>query len=293
MKIIFIGTVEFSKKSLEKLIDIKAEIVGICTKEMSTFNSDFADLTPICKNNNIPYKLIDDINSKDNIDWIKNLEPDIIFCFGWSSLIKKELLNLPPMGIVGYHPAKLPQNRGRHPLIWALSLGLKKSASTFFFIEEGADNGDILSQENFEILDNDDAESLYQKVINIAINQIEEFIPQLQNKTYKRIKQNHHESNIWRKRGKKDGQIDFRMSSKAIYNLVRGLTKPYVGAHLVFEEKDIIIWKVEIFDYPYLNIECGKVLESNNDFIMVKTYDGAIKLLKHEFNILPKEGEYL
>ena len=293
MRIVFIGTVEFSKKALEKLVDINANVVGVCTKEESKFNSDFADLRPICNHNGIPCKNVHDINSKETLEWISSLKPDIIFCFGWSSLIKKELLTLAPMGVIGYHPAKLPQNRGRHPLIWALVLGLKKSASTFFFMEEGADDGDILSQEPFEILKDDDAKKLYDKVIGVAINQIEYFVPALESKTFNRIKQNHSEANVWRKRGKKDGEIDFRMSSESIFNLVRALSQPYIGAHLVFQEKDIIIWKVEIVDYPYLNIESGKVLDSNSDFVVIKTHDGAIKLIEHEFNILPKIGDYL
>ena len=97
MKIIFIGTVEFSKKSLEKLIELKSQVVGVCTKEKSKFNSDFADLVPLCKKNKIPYKLITDINSRESISWIENLKPDVIFCFGWSSLIKTELLTLTPL----------------------------------------------------------------------------------------------------------------------------------------------------------------------------------------------------
>lgn len=293
MKIVFIGTVEFSKKALEKLIRINAQVIGVCTKEKSDFNSDFADLTSICLKNNIKYKYVENINSKETITWISSLKPDIIFCFGWSTLIKKELLNLAPMGVVGYHPAKLPQNRGRHPLIWALVLGLKQSASTFFFMNEGTDNGDILSQEDFEILDTDDAKSLYSKVINIALLQIEEFVPKLKNKTYMRIEQHHNLSNTWRKRGKEDGKIDFRMSSKAIYNLVRALAKPYVGAHIEYKNKDIGIWKVKILENTQNNIETGKVLENKDNTLIVKTYDGAIEILEHEFNELPKIGEYL
>ena len=86
------------------------------------------------------------------------------------------------MGVLGFHPTKLPQNRGRHPIIWSLALGLKKSASTFFFMDEGADSGKILSQKNFEILDSDDAQSLYDKFVNIALLQIENFLPQLKKK---------------------------------------------------------------------------------------------------------------
>ena len=293
MKILFIGTVEFSKIALKKLIELNAQIVGVCTKEKSEFNSDFADLIPLCEKNKIPYKFTDNVNSKDNCDWIKSFNPDIIFCFGWSNLLKKNILTLAPMGVLGFHPSELPKNRGRHPLIWALVLGLKKSASTFFFMNEGIDSGEILSQKKFDILENDDAQTLYDKFANIALLQIEEFLPQLEKKTYQTIKQNDKASNTWRKRVKIDGQINFRMSSQAIYNLVRALSKPYVGANINYKEKEIIVWKVEIIDYKQDNIESGKVLDVNKDKILVKTYDGAIEITHHEFKKLPNIGEYL
>jgi methionyl-tRNA formyltransferase len=293
MKILFIGTVEFSKIALKKLIELNAQIVGVCTKEKSEFNSDFADLRPLCEKNKIPYKFTDNVNSKDNCDWIKSFNPDIIFCFGWSNLLKKNILTLAPMGVLGFHPSELPKNRGRHPLIWALVLGLKKSASTFFFMNEGIDSGEILSQKKFDILENDDAQTLYDKFANIALLQIEEFLPQLEKKTYQTIKQNDKASNTWRKRVKIDGQINFRMSSQAIYNLVRALSKPYVGANINYKEKEIIVWKVEIIDYKQDNIESGKVLDVKKDKILVKTYDGAIEITHHEFKKLPNVGEYL
>jgi methionyl-tRNA formyltransferase len=293
MRIVFIGTVEFSYKALEEILRCNGDIVGVCTKEKSEFNADYSNLVPLCKDNNIPYKYIEDINSQENIEWIKSLKPDIIFCFGWSSLIKKELLNLAPMGVVGFHPASLPQNRGRHPIIWALALGLKESASTFFFMDEGADSGDILSQVSFDIFDNDNASTIYKKIINIALIQIKEFLPKLQNNSFTKIKQDHSQANIWRKRNKKDGIIDFRMSSLAIYNLIRSLSKPYIGANLVYNEKDIIIWSSKIVENTMNNIESGKILEVKDNTIVVKTYDGAIMLIEHEFSILPKVGEYL
>ena len=293
MKILFIGTVEFSYKALKKLIELNAEIVGVCTKNKSDFNSDFADLTPLCKQADVPIKYVDDVNSSENIEWVRGLNPDIIFCFGWSNLIKKGLLGLPKMGVVGYHPALLPKNRGRHPLIWALALGLNISGSTFFFMTEGADDGDILSQEKVEILYEDDAKSLYDKVSNIALRQIETFLPKLQNNSFEIIKQNNDLANVWRKRGRTDGKIDFRMTSRAIYNLVRALTKPYVGAHVEYNGQDISIWKVEEVEFDQSNIEFGKVLENNGKSFIVKTYDKAIRIIDHDFKELPKVGEYL
>jgi len=293
MRAVFIGTVEFSLRSLEKLIGLNVNLVGVITKESSSFNSDFVDLKSLCISNGIPCLYVDDINSLDSIKWIKDLNPDVIFCFGWSSLIKKEILNIAPMGVVGYHPAKLPMNRGRHPLIWALALGLEESASTFFFMDEGADTGDILSQVDFEISYQDDARSIYDKVNDIALCQIEDFIPRLKQGKYSKVKQDGLRSNSWRKRNEIDGLIDFRMSSRAIYNLTRALTKPYVGAHIKYRGKNISIWKVKEVDVVKENIEPGSVLNANNKSFIVKSYDGAVEVIGHDFKILPKVGEYL
>lgn len=293
MRIVFIGSVELSFYCLEKLVKLNANIVGVCTKKSSSFNSDFMDLTPICKENDILFKFVEDINSKANIKWIELLKPDIIFCFGWSNLIKKELLDLPPMGIIGYHPSLLPKNRGRHPLVWALVLGLEQTGSTFFFIDEGVDSGQILSQEIIKITYKDNARTLYNKMIETALLQIKNFMPKLQTKSFTKKIQTNNSFNIWRKRYKKDGLIDFRMTSYAIYNLVRALTKPYVGAHIEYNNENIIIWRVKEVFLTKKNIECGKILNIENNKILVKTQDTAIEILEHEFKKLPKVGEYL
>ncbi len=293
MRVVFIGTVEFSLRSLEKLIALDVNLVGVCTKESSYFNSDFADLRPICVSNSIPYLCVDDINSQASVEWIENINPDIIFCFGWSSLIGKEILDLPNMGVIAYHPTKLPENRGRHPLLWALVLGLEKSGSTFFFMNEKADDGDILSQVSFSISYEDDARSIYDKVVNIALEQIEAFIPNLQSNNYIKNKQDHKFSNTWRKRDNFDGLIDFRMGSREIYNLVRGLTKPYIGAHIEYKGQDISVWKVKEIENSQKNIEPGKVLEMNGTSFIVKSLNNAVEIIKHDFETPPKVGEYL
>lgn len=89
MRIIFIGSVYFSRVMLEKLIALNANVVGIITKEHSSFNSDFEDLSVIAHKYKIPSNYVRNINDISSIKWIKNLKPDVIFCFGWSNLIKK------------------------------------------------------------------------------------------------------------------------------------------------------------------------------------------------------------
>ncbi len=110
---------------------------------------------------------------------IADRRPDVVFCFGWSRLLRLPLLRVAPLGVVGFHPADLPANRGRHPLIWALALGLRQTAATFFFMDESADSGDILIQRRFPIESTDDAGTLYEKMTRCALEQINEFVPRL------------------------------------------------------------------------------------------------------------------
>jgi methionyl-tRNA formyltransferase len=295
MKIVFIGSVEFSAKSLEKLFEVGANVVGVITKSASAVNSDFRDLSEIAAKNDTPKHYTKNINSDDTLNWIKNLQPDVLMCFGWSNLIKKEVLEVAPLGVVGFHPALLPNNRGRHPLIWAKVLGLKESGNTFFFMDEGADTGDILSQKSFAILPHDDASVLYKKMIDAAMVQIEEFHSQLVSGNYYRITQDQTAGNNWRKRGMKDGEIDFRMSTERICNLVRALAKPYIGAHIQFGDQVRTVWTIEEGDgkQDWKNIEPGKVLNIESNKIEVKTGDGSVWLSNHEFEELPEIGSYL
>lgn len=294
MKIVFIGTVEFSRLALERLVHMKAEVVGICTMQESKINADYYDLSNVGKIHGIPCHYTKDVNSVETLEWIENKSPDVIFCFGWSKLLKQDLLNITPMGVVGFHPAALPENRGRHPIIWALALGLNETASTFFFMDEGADSGDILSQREITIENTDDARSLYDKVTETALMQIEEFVPQLTAGNFQRREQDLQAASTWRKREEADGEIDWRMSAYSIHNLVRGLARPYIGAHFVFGDQKIRVWKSEIVKGVEKNIEPGKVISSGSDGrSVIKCGEDAIRLIITDPVFGPPEGSYI
>jgi methionyl-tRNA formyltransferase len=296
MKIVFIGTVEFSKQSLLKLVSLNAEIQGVVTRSQSLYNADFANLTEVCENNQLPVYHTNDIHQEACIAWIRDKDPDILFCFGWSQLLKESILSLAPRGVIGFHPSLLPLNRGRHPIIWALALGLEKTGSTYFFMDGGTDSGDILSQREIPIAYEDTSQTLYNKIMACALKQIEIFLPDLSQNQHERIAQDHSKATYWRKRTQQDGLIDWRMPSRGVYNLVRSLTRPYVGAHAHYDSKPFKIWSVSekagCFS-PFA--EPGKVVEADSmaNSFTVKCGTAAITVVEHELESLPKTGEYL
>lgn len=293
MRIVFIGCVESSYAFLEALTDNSADICGVITKRKSKFNSDFKELTPICEKYGIPYIFVDNINDSESKQFIKDLEPDIGYCFGWSQLISKELMEYFPQGIIGYHPAELPRNRGRHPIIWALALGLEQTASTFFRMDCTADTGDILSQELVCIHYDDDARSLMDRLLEVGGLQVVKLTKELETNSVVAKSQNTLQGNTWRKRGIVDGRIDWRMSCESIYNLVRALTRPYVGAHFEKDGAEIKVWKVKaIHTNDFYNIEPGKIISVLGNTFQVKAGDGIVEVLECDL-VDVEAGTYL
>jgi len=262
-------------------------------REASKFNSDYYDLGEVVKEfgkDVFYFKRI-----QDEAAYIMNKRPDIIFVLGLSQIIPKEILNIPSMGCIGSHPALLPKNRGRHPIVWAIANGMKESGITLFWLDEGIDSGDIWKQESFEISDEDDAATVYRKIKELTAKMLNEGISELEAGIVKRIVQDHSKATYWRIRTKRDGEIDWRMSSKRIFDLVRALTRPYVGVHCFYRDREIKIWKTEVLNNNkgLDNLEPGKVIAADDLSLTVKTGDGLIKIIEHEFDPMPTVGEYL
>ncbi|GAA5132099.1 formyltransferase family protein [Thalassotalea piscium] len=296
LSIVFIGCVQFSEQALKVLLSLKADnisVVGIITKSKSTFNSDHVSLLPFGIAENIPTMDVND--HSDTLNFCRQLAPDVIFCFGWSQLLSKEILTLPPKGVVGFHPTNLPENRGRHPIVWTLALGLTSTASTFFMMDEGADSGPIISQKPVSVSIEDNAKTLYEKIIKVALQQINEFVYPLRDGCLNYYVQDATKANTWRKRGEIDGIIDWRMTADSIVNLVRALYHPYVGAEFLYHGEKFKVWQSEIFNKKIpKNIIPGTVLAIENRNILVKSADTSAVWLKNiHKKVAVKVGDHL
>lgn len=293
MRILFIGAVTFSAAALRHLIRIGADVVGVCTLSRNDAAGDHFDLSGIAGERGIPVYTEADLNAAPALEWMRRLQPDVVFCFGWSRLLKRELLELAPMGVIGYHPAALPENRGRHPLIWALALGLERTGSTFFFMDEDADSGDIVSQEPIPVGSGDDAGALYARMTEVALAQLTVLVPQLASGSFTRRAQDHAHANHWRKRGKADGRIDWRMPARGIRDLVRALARPYLGAHFEHAGREYKVWDARVVPSSARNIEPGKILRADEGVLLVRAGVDAVLLLNVEPSLEARPGDYL
>lgn len=294
MRLIFLGSVIFSKFILKRLIKTKYSIVGVIGKKSPKMNNDFFDITHIAKSKKIPSMKTDDINDEKAIKWIKRKKPDLIICVGWSKILSSRVLKIPKHCVIGYHPSDLPLNRGKHPIIWSLALGLKKIGSTFFIMDNSIDNGKIISKKIIEIKKNHNATMIYKRLQSIASNQLLRLIKQFsKNKKFKIIKKKSNKSNYWRKRDFKDGVIDWRMNSETIQNLVKALNDPYPGAVFSYKGKFIRVDEIKIKVLNIKNIEPGKVISIINKKPLIQTGSDAILLKKYYPRINFRKEEYL
>ena len=293
MRIGFIGCVESSEVALKSLIEAKSpnlELVGVITKSKSNINNDFVNLNKVSLEHSIPCFYQEDKNANESLLFMKKLKPDVIFCIGWSHILGLDFLELPRYGVIGFHPTKLPANRGRHPIIWSIVLGLKNTASTLFKMDKGADSGLIVSQKTLKITEGFVARDLYNLILLALSEQVLDVANGLVSGKLRYIKQDYNKANVWRKRSSKDGIIDFRMSNIDIRNLISALSDPYPGATVLYNDIDYIILECKISNKKFPNnIEPGYVLSIKDGVLLVKTagngsiYINSLPLAKEIF----------
>jgi methionyl-tRNA formyltransferase len=211
--------------------------------------------------------------------------PDYIFVAGWSELLSPELINIPLKGTIGFHPAKLPFDRGRSVVAWQIEEGYTESALTMFYYNDFPDGGDIIAQEYFKIEKNDYLIDVLSKINNATYNLMHAYFPLIRLGKVTRKKQQLDEGNFRRLRKTADSQIDWNQNSENIYNKIRAISKPYPGAETILNEKRMKIWKAEIDDdFVYGKSESpGTIVATLFDkSLIIKTRNGFIHIRKYE-----------
>ena len=318
MKIVFMGTPDFARDSLEAIYNKGYEILGVVTnvdkpkgrgmKLIPTPVKEFA----IEKNLKVyqPEKVR---NNQEFIQEIKNLNPDIICVVAYGKILPKEILDIPRLGCINVHGSLLPQYRGAAPIQWAVLNGDKVTGITTMYMDVGMDTGDMILKEEVQIGDNETTGELWDRLSKIGAKLLVQTIEQIENGTAPRVPQGDNFT-LAPMLNKEMAKIDWNEKSAfEIKNLVRGLN-PIMGAYSFLDDKKYKFWKVEVLpiknesenisvltidnesnDNNFLQIENelkksdnefknkinGTILKSDSkDGLYIKAKDGIIKVLE-------------
>ena len=209
------------------------------------------------------------------LDLIKETDLDLILVAGWSEILDMELINHPKIGTIGFHPSKLPLDRGRSVLAWQIADGYKKSALTMFFYNEIPDGGDIIGQDVFSIEKTDYIKDVLLKVNHSTENLIKSLFPLIRKGVIPRKKQIIEKGSFRRLRTENDSYIDWNLSAKKIYDLIRAISDPYPNAITEINGVKYKVYKSEIIKKnKFLNVietEPGKVIATMYDKSLIMT----------------------
>lgn len=289
MKNIVIGAVNSTRFLLETMMKLNIDISYVFSLDdaVSENVSGYYPLHEFAKKNGIPFKKYRKINQDENIKIMRSIGPDFIFAIGFSQLVSKEILDIPKYGVIGLHPADLPKYRGRAVIVWQMLTGVKTSKVTLFKIDEGADTGDIIDQEPFEIGENDYASDVLDKSHDALLKLYYRALPKLMNGTYTLTKQDHSQATYCLRRAPEDGLIDWTLPGKEILKLIRAISRPYPGAFSYYDRKHkVIIWRARIEENTRYYGFPGQIAEIGNEHMVIVLKDGL--LIVEEFENVNK-----
>ncbi len=282
LRIIYMGTPDFAVPALEKLIESKFNIVAVVTAPDKPKGRGQKLATSPVKDcavrHNIP--VLQPTNLKDP-EFIKTLASyqanlQIVVAF---RMLPEAVWDMPEIGTFNLHASLLPQYRGAAPINWAVINGETETGVTTFFLKHAIDTGDILFQEKEPIHPDDDAGSLYERLMHKGANLVVTTVSAIAAGNYKSIQQNvsgeevKHAPKIF----KETCEIDWNQSSKDILNFIRGLS-PYPTAWTTIDNKLLKIYRASATIKVANFLKPGEYKTDNKTFFDIRTGDGMITI---------------
>jgi len=287
LRVIFMGTPEFSLDVLEGLIN-NCHVIGVVTQPDKIVGRDkdvsYSPVKKMAIDHNIDVFQPEKI--RKDYEWVINKNPDMIVTCAFGQIIPEVILNCPKYGCINVHASLLPKLRGGSPLHHSIIDGYDKTGVTIMFMDKGMDTGDIILQSEKPILDSDTVGTIHDKLKVIGRDLLLEAIPMIINGTNPRIKQNEEEVTICKNISHEEELIDFNDNARNIFNKVRGMN-PFPVAYFNLDNKVYKIYSVS-YDITnrYQNKKNGEVVVLDKNNFSIKCSDGIINILE-----LKKEGK--
>ena len=291
LNILFMGTPDFARDSLEAVYNAGHNILGVVTNPDRPKGRGMKLVASPVKEFAIEKKLkiFQPEKVKKNeefISQIKDMNPDVICVVAYGKILPKEILDIPKLGCINVHGSLLPKYRGAAPIQWAVLNGDKKTGITTMYMDVGMDTGDMILKQEVEIGEDETTGELWDRLSKIGGELLVETLKQIENGTAPREKQGE-DFSVAPMLNKEMAKIDWEnKTAQEIKNLVRGLN-PIMGAYTFLNGSKIKFWKVDIANnigYDEDNIQIfknGTVLVSDQrDGLFIKTKKGILSVLE-------------
>lgn len=300
MKIVFMGTPDFAKESLENIYNAGHEILAVVTNPDRPKGRGMKMVMSPVKEFAIEKKITvyqpqTLRQNTDIIEKIRSLNPDVICVVAYGKILPKEILELPKLGCINVHGSLLPKYRGAAPIQWAVINGDKTTGITTMYMDEGMDTGDIILKQEVTIGEDETTGELWERLSIIGGDLLVKTVDLIEKGKAPRQKQKG-EFSMAPMLNKEMAKIDWEnKTAKEIKNLVRGLN-PIMGAYSTINGKKIKFWKVNVIGekilydmFPDLNeyaykmkdIIPGTVLFSGDkNGLYIKAKDGIIEAVE-------------
>ncbi|GAA5096400.1 methionyl-tRNA formyltransferase [Chryseobacterium ginsengisoli] len=281
LKVVFLGTPEFAKTSLEAIHQSHHEVVGVVTvADKASGRGQKINQSPVkvfAVENNIPVFQPEKLRNPEFLDELRKLDADVFVVVAFR-MMPKVLFEMPKLGTFNLHASLLPDYRGAAPINYAVINGEAKSGATTFFINEKIDEGNILLQEEIPVLEDENAGSLHDRLMEMGSKLVVKTLDGLAENSIieKPQPEVEHPKNAF-KIFKEDTRIDWTKNSKEVHQFILGMS-PYPAAFTTLkigeEEKGLKIFggKFEISNH-------GKTV-------------GSLEISKNEFKIYTRDGVY-
>ena len=278
LKVIFMGTPEFSVNVLLRLIE-NTNVIAVVTKPDKRVGrkqvlSESA-IKKVALDNGI--EVIQPTRIRDEYFNIIALQPDIIITCAYGQFLPKEILYYPKYGCINVHASLLPKLRGGAPIHKSIIDGYSKTGITIMHMGEKMDNGDIISQRSLEIEESDNVGSLHDKMSLLGAELLIDTLPDIVEGKAGRVVQNEEEVTFAYNISRKDEHVDFNRTKKEVFNHIRGLN-PWPLSYARLNNDEIKLYAADISDEVYSDKENGEIVRLYKDGIGIKVSDGEVIL---------------
>lgn len=276
MKIVFMGTPEFSVPILEGLIE-NYDVIGVVTQPDKEVGRNhvvkFSKVKEVALANDI--RVFQPIKIREDYDDIVKLNPDLIVTCAYGQIIPKVLLDLPKYGCINVHASLLPKLRGGAPIHRAILNGDMKTGITIMYMDEHMDTGDIIQSEEVLIDKNDTVGTLHDKLSIMGKELLLTVLNKYKNGNFPHVRQDDSEATYAPIIKREDELVDFNKTSLEIYNKIRGLN-PFPVAYATLDGKVMKLYASSIKDNVYTSKRNGEIVRVYSDGIGVSTKDSEI-----------------